>query len=239
MLEELLSYQGIFSLLVLILLEISLGIDNIIFISIFVSKVEKNIREQVRLIGLSLALGIRIIMLFSITWIISLQHISVQVLEWQLSIKDFILIIGGLFLIAKTTKEIHGKIENKNPINTKPSQLISSKHIHKIVWNIVLIDFIFSFDSILTAVGLTRNLLIMIIAVCISMVIMFFFSRAIGKFLNKHITFQMLALSFLVMIGFVLILEGFGQHISKGYIYFAMLFSFTVEFLNMRVKDKQ
>lgn len=233
---ELFTLNGFFSLFTLIILEISLGIDNIIFISMFVARIDPRMRDKVRAIGLSLALVLRVIMLFSITWIISLDTNPVNILGWELTVKDIILIAGGLFLIFKTTREIHTKFnpEQDNKSNTK-----RASNFFFIIGNIILIDFIFSFDSILTAIGLTRNILIMIIAVVVAMVIMFFFSKAINNFLDKNIPFQVLALAFLVMIGFVLMLEGFGQQVSKGYIYFSMLFSFSVELLNMRLSRKQ
>ena len=233
---ELLTLNGFFSLFTLIILEISLGIDNIIFISMFVARVDSEMQDKVRAIGLSLALILRILMLFSLTWIISLDSNPVHLFGWELTIKDMILIGGGLFLIFKTTREIHAKFDSEEKEEGSNSRQVGG--FMSIITNIILIDFIFSFDSILTAIGLTRNILIMVIAVVIAMIIMFFFSKAINHFLDKHLTFQMLALAFLVMIGFVLMLEGFGQHVPKGYIYFSMLFSFSVELLNMRAKNK-
>lgn len=235
--SELLTLNGFFSLFTLIILEISLGIDNIIFISMFVSRVNRDMRDKVRAIGLSLALILRILMLLSLTWIISLDSHSFYVFGWELTVKDLILIGGGLFLIFKTTREIHGKFNPDSDHENLNAKRLGSTF--NIITNIILIDFIFSFDSILTAIGLTRNIAIMVIAVIVSMAIMFFFSKAINHFLDKHVTFQMLALAFLVMIGFVLMLEGFGQHVPKGYIYFSMLFSFSVELLNMRASSRK
>ena len=233
--EALFTLDGFISLLTLTLLEIVLGIDNIIFISIFAGKLPKENQPKARTLGLGIALLMRVVMLLGITWIIGMKEPLVTLFEIDLSIKDLILLAGGLFLLAKTTSEMHANLEGEIERHDTKKAV---KGIAQVVLQIALIDLVFSFDSILTAVGLVRDVSIMIVAVTISMIIMLFFSEKVSNFVNKRPTIKMLALSFLLMIGFMLILESFHVHVPKGYIYFAMVYALFVELLNMRVRKK-
>ncbi len=230
------------SLLTLSFLEIVLGVDNIIFISIISDKLDPAKQRRARNIGLLLAMFFRVGLLLTITWIMQLQRPLFTLPFFKsggeaiaISWKDLILMAGGLFLIFKSTLEIHAKLE-------KPSaeSHIKPKHasMSSVILQIVLIDAVFSFDSILTAIGLVDEVSIMIIAVVISILIMMAFAGAISKFINKHPTLQMLALSFLIAIGIMLVAEGFHQKIDKSYIYTMIAFSLLVELLNMRLRKK-
>ncbi|MHA4842691.1 TerC family protein [Flavitalea antarctica] len=230
------------SLLTLTFLEIVLGVDNIIFISIISDKLRPDQQKRARTMGLLLAMAFRILLLLAITWIMRLTaplftipFIKVDGEPIGISWKDLILMAGGIFLIAKSTLEIHHKLE-------KPLQVEGAKPVYtgfaSVVVQIVLIDAVFSFDSILTAIGLVDEVFIMIIAVVISIGIMIAFSGAISRFINKNPTLQMLALSFLIAIGIMLVAEGFHQEISKSYIYTMIAFSLLVELLNMRLRKK-
>jgi predicted tellurium resistance membrane protein TerC len=233
---ELLTVDSLISLLTLTLLEIVLGIDNIIFISILALKLPANEQSKARTTGILLALGVRVLLLFGITWIVSLQEDLFTIFNMGFSGRDLILLVGGLFLIAKSTSEIHGKLEGEEVHATSTKNITS---LRSVIIQIVLIDIVFSFDSILTAVGLVKQVEIMIIAVVISMTVMLFFAKAIGEFVNRHPTIKMLALSFLIMIGMLLVAEAFEYHVPKGYVYFAMAFSLGVEFLNMKARKKE
>lgn len=231
------------SLLTLTFLEIVLGVDNIIFISIISDKLSPDRQKRARRIGLLMAMVFRILLLLTITWIMRLKD-PLFTLPWikdqgnpiHISWKDLILIAGGLFLLFKSTIEIHHKLEapiEEDNTGPKYSSLVS------VIIQIVLIDAVFSFDSILTAIGLVEEVMIMIIAVVISILIMMAFAGPISKFINKNPTLQMLALAFLIAIGIMLVAEGFHQKISKSYIYTMIAFSLIVELLNMRVRRKQ
>lgn len=228
------SPEGLIALLTLTALELVLGIDNIIFISILADKLPPEQRAKARYIGLGLALGTRVLLLLSLSWIIGLTFplFTIPYLDLPISGRDLILILGGLFLIAKSTYEIHESLEGEHGH--------ASAKVHasftSVIIQILLLDIIFSLDSVITAVGMVNNILIMIIAVVISIVFMIAFAAPLGNFVSKHPTIKILALSFLLLIGMTLLGEGFQQHIPKGYIYFAMGFSVFVEFLNMRVK---
>lgn len=232
--EVLLTSEGIIALLTLTFLEIVLGVDNIIFISIISNRLPEHQQTKTRNLGLFLALIMRIGLLLGISWIIGFTEPLFTVLEHDISIKDLILIVGGLFLIGKSTTEIHESLEIEEH-ETKKKVAIS---MSKVILQIVALDMVFSFDSILTAVGLTTEVTIMIVAVIIAMIVMMTFAGRISNFINKHPSLQMLAMSFLILIGFMLVLEGIGEHIPKGYIYFAVFFSLTVESLNMRRRRK-
>lgn len=223
------------ALLTLTFLEIVLGIDNIIFISIVAGKLPKEDQRKARLIGLSLALIVRIILLMGITWLIGLTDPVIKVYDFALSWRDIILATGGLFLIAKSTSEIHHKVEGDAP----EKEIKKPKAFSNAIVQIVLLDIIFSFDSILTAVGLTNQITLMVIAVIVSIIVMMLFAKAISDFVNKHETLQILALSFLILIGFMLIVEGIHIHVPKGYIYFAVFFSLIVEVINIRARKKE
>ncbi|MBK9637858.1 MAG: TerC family protein [Bacteroidetes bacterium] len=229
------SVDGLIGLFTLIVMEIVLGIDNIIFISILAGKLPKNQQEKARRVGLILALGIRILLLFSISWIVGLKEPFFTILDHGFSGRDIVLLIGGLFLMAKSTTEIHGKVTDEED-HTKLS--MKKLTLNAAVLQIIGLDIIFSFDSILTAVGLVDHVSIMIIAVIVSMLVMLAAAKTVSDFVNNHPTIKMLALSFLLMIGFMLTVEAFHIEVPKGYVYFAMAFSLLVELLNMRVRKK-
>ena len=230
------------ALLTLIFLEVVLGIDNIIFISIVSNKLPEEQRRKARNTGLAFAMGVRIILLLGITWIIGLKSELFSLFDHGFSGRDLILIFGGLFLIAKSTMEINHEMEGDEEDEDEEGNKITSKTIPSLsstIFQIILLDIIFSFDSILTAVGIVDQVLIMIIAVIISIVVMMFFSGAISRFIQEHPSMEVLALGFLILIGFTLLLEGFGEEIPKGYIYFAVGFSLLIEFTNIRVRKKR
>jgi predicted tellurium resistance membrane protein TerC len=228
--------EMLIALLTLTFLEIVLGIDNIIFISIVTNRLPQEEQKRARLIGLSLAMIFRVVLLLGITWLIGFSAPLFAVAGIAFSGRDLILLAGGLFLLAKSTMEIHHKVEgvaDRPGIEAKKASLAST------LVQIVLLDLVFSFDSILTAVGLTNNIPVMIAAVIISILVMMLFAGKISDFINKHPSLQILALSFLILIGFMLTIEAFDQHVPKGYIYFAVFFSMMVEILNMRLRKKQ
>ena len=218
----------------LTVLELVLGIDNVIFISILSGKLPEEQQARARYIGLTLALLMRVILLFSLSWIIGLTAPLFTVVGQEVSGRDLVLLIGGLFLIAKSTHEIHGSLEGEEGHASK--KVYSS--FASVIVQITLLDIVFSLDSVITAVGMVNNLWIMIAAVVISIIAMMLFAGPIGNFVGRHPTIKMLALSFLLLIGVTLIAEGLHQHIPKGYIYFAMAFSVLVEVLNMRLRKK-
>lgn len=222
------------ALLTLTFLEIVLGVDNIIFISIVSNKLPEEQRAKARMIGLSLALFFRIGLLLGISYIIQFKEPLITLFGQGFSGRDLILGAGGVFLLYKSTMEIHHKMEG-DPEEIKAQ---SAKSFGSVILQIIFLDIIFSFDSILTAVGLVDHVSVMIIAVVISMVIMMTFAGKISNFINGHPTLQILALSFLILIGFMLILEGFHFEVPKGYIYFAVFFSLAVEVINLRMKKK-
>ncbi len=226
------------ALLTLTFLEIVLGIDNIIFISLLTGKLPAEKQKKTRTTGLLLALVFRILLLSAVSHIIRLTNPLFTIASFQFSARSLILIGGGLFLLGKSTMEIHEKItkfehsENAQKNNTHVSFIT-------IIIQIILLDIVFSFDSILTAVGLTEHVLIMIIAVILAMIVMIAFSGIISNFINKHPSFQILALSFLILIGTMLIAEAFNYHVPKGYIYFAVAYSLGVELINMKIRSRR
>jgi predicted tellurium resistance membrane protein TerC len=224
------------ALLTLTALEIVLGVDNIIFISILAGKLPDNKQGKARVTGLGLAMLTRIALLFSITWIMKLTEPLFALLGRDFSGRDLILIAGGLFLLGKSTFEIHEKLEGDE--GEKPNRKIKVSFTNIII-QIMLLDIVFSLDSVITAVGMTNMLGVMAAAVVIAVIFMMFSSGAISRFVHRHPTIKILALSFLLLIGVMLIADGFGQHISKGYIYFAMAFSLFVEMLNMKMRRRQ
>ncbi len=230
-----LTTEGLIAFLTLSLLEIVLGIDNIIFISILTNKLPQENQRRARFAGISLALILRIAMLFGITWIIQLTEPLFSLFEMDFTGRDLVLIAGGLFLLAKSTSEIHHKMEGPERAEEEDSGKVKRGFV-SIIIQIALLDIVFSFDSILTAIGMTEELGIMIMAVIVSLIVMLIFAGRIAAFIAKHPTLQVLALSFLILIGVMLIAEGFHQHISKGYIYFAVAFSLIVEIINMRMR---
>lgn len=235
------TVDTLIALSTLTVLEIVLGIDNIIFISIVSNKLPEKDRAKTRNLGLILALLFRVAMLFGITWIMGLTSSIVKFdlfsLNVDLSGRDLILLIGGLFLIGKSTAEIHHKIEGEEEKENNGKAVVVS--VGKTIAQIVALDIIFSFDSILTAVGLTQDVGIMIAAVIISMGVMMLFAGKISDFINKRPTLQILALSFLILIGFMLLLEAFHFEVPKGYIYFAVCYALIVEIVNMAIRKKK
>lgn len=225
------------SLLTLTVLEIVLGIDNIIFISILSGKLPIGEQAKARKLGLSLALITRILLLCSITWLMKLTA-DLFVLPWLhegISGKDLILLTGGLFLIGKSVFEIHDKVEG----NEKPVPRGGKRHsFSSVIIQILLLDIVFSLDSVITAVGMADHLGVMIAAVVIALGVMLMFAELVSNFVNRHPTLKMLALSFLILIGVALVGESLGRHIPKGYIYFSMTFAFAVEMLNLRLRGK-
>lgn len=234
------------SLITLTVLEIVLGIDNIIFISILSGKLPVHQQKKSRQLGLGLAMITRVLLLLSLSWIMTLTAPLFNIGEWfgvnneawlektAISGRDLILIVGGLFLIYKSTSEIHEKLEG-----AEHQQEAGSAHsFWGVITQILLLDIVFSLDSVITAVGMANEIMVMIAAVVIAVIIMMLSSGAISKFVNDHPTVKMLALSFLLLIGVSLLAEGFEQHIPKGYIYFAMAFSVLVEMLNLKMKAK-
>jgi predicted tellurium resistance membrane protein TerC len=215
-------------------LELVLGIDNIIFISILSGKLPAEQQPRARFIGLALALVMRVILLFSLTWVMGLVEPLFTVFGKHISGRDLILLIGGLFLIFKSTHEIHSSLEG--PDGHGPDEKKVYPGFSGVIIQIMLLDIVFSLDSVITAVGMVDNIWIMIAAVVVSIVAMMFFAGSIGAFVQRHPTIKMLALSFLLMIGFTLIAEGLEFHIPKGYVYFAMAFSVFVELLNIRLR---
>lgn len=223
------------ALLTLTFMEIVLGIDNIIFISIVAGKLPEDQQKKARISGLSLALIMRILLLLSITWLIGLTDPILALFGFEFSWRDIILAVGGIFLIVKSVLEIHEKVE----VHDVKKEVAAAKSFTLALLQIVMLDIIFSFDSILTAVGLTDQITLMIIAVVVSIIIMMVFARAVGDFVNRFPTIQILALSFLILIGFMLLMEGLQYHVPKGYIYFAVFFSLIIEMLNIRFRKKQ
>ena len=227
------------SLLTLTVLEIVLGIDNIIFISILSGKLPADQQRKARQTGLALALITRVLLLCGLAWVVKLDKPFWEptILAWKLAIsgKDSILIVGGLFLLWKSTREIHEKLEGVD--GEKTTQMTAT--FQTVIIQIMLLDIVFSLDSVITAVGMVKQIGVMIAAVIIAMIIMLLFVNQISDFVDRHPTIKMLALSFLILIGCVLVAEGFGQHVSKGYIYFAMAFSVGVEMLNIRMRKAQ
>ena len=233
--EIFLTIEAWIALLMLTFLEIVLGVDNVIFISIVTNRLPENNQQYARRLGLSIALVFRIILLTIISWMTkSMIEPLFSVFGMGFSIRELILMGGVLFLLAKSTSEIHAKMENLHETGTSGGK----SDFSKVVIQIILLDIVFSFDSILTAVGLTQQLPIMIVAVIISLFIMIFFADKISKFIAKHPTIEILALSFLILIGFMLVLEGFHIEVPKGYVYFAVFFSLLVEMNNMRMQKK-
>ena len=229
--------QAWLSILTLTLLEIVLGIDNIIFISIVTDELPEKQQPRVRNIGLLMAMGFRVGLLLIINVILGLTAPLFTIMEVEISGEDLILLGGGLFLMGKSVIEIHEKIRGHKETKNKKKKV----SVGSILAQIVMLDLIFSFDSILTAVGIAykQEVILMIIAVIISIIVMMIFAGAISRFIHKYPTMQVLALAFLILIGFMLMLEGLGEEINKGYIYFAVLFSLIVEVVNINIRKKR
>ena len=226
------SPEALTALATLTLLEVVLGIDNVVFISILSSKLPENQQPRARFLGLALAMFGRIVLLLSLNWIMRLEATLFEVLGQEISGRDLILIGGGLFLLAKATHEIHDKLEVPESSHKK-AMVASFSHV---IIQILLLDIVFSLDSVITAVGMADRVEIMIIAIVIAIIVMMVSAGSISRFIEKNPTIKILALSFLLLIGMTLIAEGFALHIPKGYLYFAIAFSLLVELLNLRMR---
>jgi predicted tellurium resistance membrane protein TerC len=227
--------DGWISLLTLTVLEVVLGIDNVVFLSIMTGKLPPERQPLARRLGLSLALVMRVLLLLAMSWLVTLQATLFTVFDEPISGRDLILIGGGLFLVAKATHEIFDRMEVDHSKPRRPMQVSFAA----VVVQIVLLDLVFSIDSVITAVGMARALSIMVAAVVIAVLVMLAFAGAISAFVDRHPSVRILALSFLILIGVVLLADGMGQHIPKGYVYFAMAFSLGVELLNLRRRPRQ
>lgn len=232
---QLFTTDNLISLFSLTLLEIVLGVDNIIFISIIASKLPGNLQQKARKTGLILAMLVRIALLFGITWIIGLKQDWLHFGGFGFSGRDLILLCGGLFLMAKTVSEIHAKLEGPEQDRDGKATKVS---FTSVIIQIILVDIVFSFDSILTAVGLSNHIEIMVTAVIISMTVMMVYARRISIFINRRPTLKMLALCFLIMIGVLLVAEAFDVHVPKSTVYFGMVFALVVEMLNQKLRKK-
>ncbi|NWF72893.1 MAG: TerC family protein [Nitrospirae bacterium] len=216
-------------------LEIVLGIDNIIFISVLVGRLPENRRVYARRVGLGLALIARLALLFSISWVMGLTEPWLTVFSHAISGRDFILVAGGMFLLAKATHEIHNSLEGSEESNAT----VGAASLGMVLIQIALLDVVFSLDSVITAVGLVEQVSIMAVAIILAVVVMLVAAKSIGDFVDEHPTIKMLALSFLILVGVTLMVEGFDVHVPKGYIYFSMGFSVGVEMLNIRMRRKR
>jgi predicted tellurium resistance membrane protein TerC len=234
MMELLSDPQVWLAFLTLTALEIVLGIDNIIFLAILVGRLPPEQRPRARFLGLGFAMLTRIALLFSLTWLLSFSEPLLTLIGNEFSLRDIILILGGLFLLFKSTMEIHNSLEGG-----EQSGSAGSASFFMVIVQIAIIDIVFSIDSVITAVGLVDHIEVMVAAIIIAVAVMMVAARAISEFVEEHPTIKMLALSFLILVGMALIGEGFDLHIPKGYIYFAMAFSVVVEMLNIRVRKKR
>lgn len=231
---EILTIENLIALFTLTSLEVILGFDNIVVLTLLVSKLEKKRQDFARKLGMFCAVVMRVMLLFSISWLMKLNNPFFSLLGHEVTARDLVFLLGGLFLIGKATFEIHESTEGHGEGLKK-----EVKNIHgftAVISQIVLIDLVFSIDSVITAVGMSSQIEVMVLAVLISAVLMMYSAKMIGDFIEKHPTFKVLALSFLVLVGVMLFAEGLGQHIEKGYIYFAMGFSLSVEFINLRIR---
>jgi predicted tellurium resistance membrane protein TerC len=234
--EAFLTADGLVALVTLSVLEVVLGIDNVIFISILAGKLPREKQEKARRIGLMAAMGMRILLLMSIAWIVRLTAplFTLPIVNHPISGRDLILIIGGIFLLFKATREIHDKLEGEEGhVSARVAPTMTA-----VITQIMMLDIVFSLDSVITAVGMADELSIMVAAVVIAVAIMMFAARPVSEFVDAHPTVKVLALSFLLLIGCSLVAEGFGVHIPKGYVYFAMGFSVFVEVINLRAQKK-
>jgi predicted tellurium resistance membrane protein TerC len=227
------------ALFTLTALEIVLGVDNIIFISILVGRLPEAQRQRARILGLGFAMATRILLLLSLAWVMTLTEPLFTIIGKEISGRDLILILGGLFLLWKSVHEIHGSLEGEEHAEDATAAAAARATFATIIIQIGIIDIVFSLDSVITAVGMADHVSIMVIAIVIAVGVMMFSAKAIGEFVDRHPTVKMLALSFLILVGLALVAEGWDFHIPKGYIYFAMAFSVGVEMLNLRAKAKR
>lgn len=243
MIEFILDPNTIIAFFTLAALEIVLGIDNIIFISVLANRLPHDIRDSVRQFGLVFALVTRILLLLSLSWVMGLTETLFTLLQQDISGRDLILLVGGLFLLWKSSNEIYLEVEaqenTENESSAAPLQGTKRKLMLAAVVQIGILDIVFSLDSVITAVGLVDEISIMVAAVLLSVIVMLYFAKSIGEFIHRHPSIKVLALSFLSIVGVVLIAEGLDVHIPKGYVYFAMAFSLIVEFLNIRARNKK
>ncbi len=230
--------NGWITLATLSALEIVLGIDNIVFLTIMVGRLPEKQQPTARRIGLMLALGMRLLLLLTISWVMGLKAALFTVLEHSFSGRDLILLFGGLFLLGKATHEIFDKLEVSHDEDPVTGQSKTHSSFASVIVQIVLLDIVFSLDSVITAVGMAQSISIMVVAMFIAVGVMMIFAGSIGAFINRHPSMKILALSFLILIGVLLMAEGMGQHISKGYVYFAMAFSLGVELVNMKLRAR-
>jgi predicted tellurium resistance membrane protein TerC len=230
--DLLFSAEAWIALVTLAVLEIVLGVDNIVFISILAGKLPAHQRPRARVLGLALAMGTRILLLLSLSWVMGLTRPLFGIFGQEISGRDLILLIGGMFLLWKSTREIHDRLEGPE----QHRHAAAAYSFGGVLVQIALLDIVFSLDSVITAVGMVDHVAIMIAAIVIAVVIMMFSAGPVGDFVERHPTVKMLALAFLLLIGMALVAEGFDQHIPKGYIYFAMGFSVFVEMLNLRAR---
>jgi predicted tellurium resistance membrane protein TerC len=240
MLEVFSSPEAWVSLLTLTFLEIVLGIDNVIFIAILAGKLPPADRKKATRLGLGGALLTRLALLGAISWVTRLTTPLFSVSRFEVSGRDLVLILGGLFLVAKATMEIYDKVEAAHPLlHDEGAGKARSAKLFSIVGQIMLLDIVFSLDSVITAVGMVQHIEIMVVAVILAILVMLVFAAPIGQFVENHPSIKILALSFLVMIGVLLVAEGTGQHFNRGYLYFAMAFSLSIELLNMRYRARR
>lgn len=232
--HDLFTVENLIAFVTLTALEIVLGIDNIVMVAILTGKLPEKQQAQARQIGLALAMGMRILLLLTLSWIMGLTKPFVTLWGFGISGRDLILLVGGLFLIGKGTVEIHDKIEG-GAHDTATAKLAS---YGMVLAQIMLLDIVFSLDSVITAVGMAQNVIVMIAAIIVAVLVMMVFAGTVSGFITRHPTLKVLALSFLILIGVMLTVEGLHQHVSKGYIYFAMAFSLFVEILNIRMRTK-
>ena len=218
-------------------LEIVLGIDNIVFITVLAGKLPKEQRRTATRLGLAAALITRLLLLFTLSWVMRLSAPLVTLAGHEVTGRDLVLILGGLFLMAKATLEIYDKVEAHDPLGSTESSAGSGRMV-SVVAQIMVLDMVFSLDSVITAVGMVPQLEIMVVAVVLSVIVMLVFAAPVGDFVEEHPSIKILALSFLVMIGVLLVAEGTGQHFERGYVYFAMIFSLGIELLNMRYRAR-
>ncbi len=234
---ELLTFANMAALLSLISLELVLGIDNILFMEVILSKVQPEYRQKARMIGLGLAMFFRILLLLFISFLLKLTQPLFTMFEIDFSIKGLILIAGGLFLLVKATLEIHHMVDDaQKPAESKKVMI---KSFASAIIQILIIDLIFSLDSVITAVGMTEHVWIMVVSIVFTVFCMLFMAAAIGRIVAKYPTLKMLALAFLLIVGLMLVADGLGQHINRNYLYFAMLFSVFVEFLNIKTRGSE
>lgn len=229
------TVESLIALLTLVCLEVVLGIDNIIFIAVLAGRLPIEARDRARKLGIQVAVISRILLLLSISWVMRLTRPLFELWDREFTGKDLILIVGGTFLLAKATVEIHHKVEGV----AEKEHGKAAATLRGVLIQVMMIDVVFSLDSVITAIGMTPHVPIMIVAVLAATGIMLVFSKAVVDFVEKHPAIKLLALSFLIMIGALLVAEGFGRHIGKGYVYFAMAFSLAIELLQMRMQAKQ